>query len=557
MVELAFPPQEVHDPCRVRGRAGRPGRVVVRDVERMRSGDLDCFFDEVPVAVDDLRSHARGPGSGEVFDAEIREELLHALRHRPLQDRRGPFLGGERHELRVHEDRELVADRRLEEFLHEVRGVVEEAAVRVRPRDGHGLRSDLAPAVRADDPVRIEERELRMAGHRVQVPAGKVVPRGVHLPVLPSEVEVRVLERDAERMGNVDRVAARGVDQELREERLSPGPDRHADSGPRVDINAILASSGRDVDVEMVPRDVNRLEVGPQEKSCAGALRVVPQGLCEGLIIYARIRLRPDRAMAAHIRFELSHLAFRQEGELVLAHPVREPPLSVRLEVGDPILARRDLERAHGHPRKAARRCVRSPHAVRNLGRPREDLSPDRVEIERPVDHARVPTGRVQGDLRLLLQHRDAALVSRREPIRKGRPKDPPADDRDVPGLHVRSREEPRAYYGCVPPRGRPPSGGRTFVFESPMYSAPRWATMVIDFEVTRTPSYTVASILKVGPYRDDNLRGEFRELVAWAKKRKLRTGKWIMYEHDGPNTRRPYNQRRWEACLEVRGRAN
>ena len=79
---------------------------------------------------------------------------------------------------------------------------------------------------------------------------------------------------------------------------------------------------------------------------------------------------------------------------------------------------------------------------------------------------------------------------------------------------------------------------------------------MVIDFEVTRTPSYTVASILKVGPYRDDNLRGEFRELVAWAKKRKLRTGKWIMYEHDGPNTRRPYNQRRWEACLEVRGRA-
>src|SRR2546426_1089818 len=46
MVEVAFPPQEVHDPRRVRGRAGRPGRVVVRDVERMRSRDLDRFLDE-------------------------------------------------------------------------------------------------------------------------------------------------------------------------------------------------------------------------------------------------------------------------------------------------------------------------------------------------------------------------------------------------------------------------------------------------------------------------------------------------------------------------------
>jgi len=58
---------------------------------------------------------------------------------------------------------------------------------------------------------------------------------------------------------------------------------------------------------------------------------------------------------------------------------------------------------------------------------------------------------------------------------------------------------------------------------------------MVVDFEVTRSPSYTVASILKVGPYREDNLRSEFGELVSWAKQHRLRTGKWIMYEHDGP----------------------
>jgi len=79
---------------------------------------------------------------------------------------------------------------------------------------------------------------------------------------------------------------------------------------------------------------------------------------------------------------------------------------------------------------------------------------------------------------------------------------------------------------------------------------------MVVDFEVTRTPSYIVASILKIGPYREDNLRSEFGELVSWAKKHRVRTGKWIMYEHDGPNSRRPGNQRRWEACLEIRGKA-
>jgi DNA gyrase inhibitor GyrI len=79
---------------------------------------------------------------------------------------------------------------------------------------------------------------------------------------------------------------------------------------------------------------------------------------------------------------------------------------------------------------------------------------------------------------------------------------------------------------------------------------------MVVDFEVTRRPGYRVASILKVGPYREDNLRHEFEELTAWAKKNGLRTGKWIMYEHDGSNSRRPENQRRWEACLEVKGSA-
>ncbi len=79
---------------------------------------------------------------------------------------------------------------------------------------------------------------------------------------------------------------------------------------------------------------------------------------------------------------------------------------------------------------------------------------------------------------------------------------------------------------------------------------------MLVDFEVKRTPGYAVASIMKVGPYREDNLRSEFSELVDWSKKNKLPTGAWIMYEHDGPESRRPPNQRRWEACLEIRGKA-
>src|SRR3989442_13541783 len=126
------------------------------------------------------------------------------------------------------------------------------------------------------------------------------------------------------------RSPARGVDQELREERLLPRPDRYPDSRPRVHVNAIFACSGRDVDFEMVPGDIDRLEVGPEEEPCARALRVVPQGLGERLIVDARIRFRPNRPLGAHVRFELSDLALCQERELVVAHPVREPPFSVR-----------------------------------------------------------------------------------------------------------------------------------------------------------------------------------------------------------------------------------
>lgn len=69
---------------------------------------------------------------------------------------------------------------------------------------------------------------------------------------------------------------------------------------------------------------------------------------------------------------------------------------------------------------------------------------------------------------------------------------------------------------------------------------------MVVDFVLKRVPRLRVASITRVGPWREDNLRREFRELTQWAQRRRLRTGRWILHER---------GQNRWEACLEYRGR--
>src|SRR3989442_15995494 len=74
---------------------------------------------------------------------------------------------------------------------------------------------------------------------------------------------------------------------------------------------------------------------------------------------------------------------------------------------------------------------------------------------------------------------------------------------------------------------------------------------MTVDFEFKRSGPYTVAALQYVGPWREDHLRKEFRQLVAWAKKNRLRTGAWIFRELDGAG-----NRRRWEACLEIRGTA-
>ncbi len=71
---------------------------------------------------------------------------------------------------------------------------------------------------------------------------------------------------------------------------------------------------------------------------------------------------------------------------------------------------------------------------------------------------------------------------------------------------------------------------------------------MVVDFVLTRAPSYRVASIVRVGPWKDDNLRSEFEELEQWAKRQGVKTGSYLFLER---------GHHRWEACLEYKGRAS
>ncbi|MGI0131923.1 MAG: GyrI-like domain-containing protein [Thermoplasmata archaeon] len=67
-----------------------------------------------------------------------------------------------------------------------------------------------------------------------------------------------------------------------------------------------------------------------------------------------------------------------------------------------------------------------------------------------------------------------------------------------------------------------------------------------MDFALKDAPSFRVASITRVGPWKEDNLRAEFGELTRWARRHRVKTGRWIFVE--GGNDR-------WEACLEIQGR--
>ncbi len=79
---------------------------------------------------------------------------------------------------------------------------------------------------------------------------------------------------------------------------------------------------------------------------------------------------------------------------------------------------------------------------------------------------------------------------------------------------------------------------------------------LLVDFVVKSAPAYNAASIKRVGPWRDDMWQKDIRQLEKWARKRKLRIGKYFLYELDGLRSNRPDNKRRWETCLEIKGKA-
>jgi len=78
---------------------------------------------------------------------------------------------------------------------------------------------------------------------------------------------------------------------------------------------------------------------------------------------------------------------------------------------------------------------------------------------------------------------------------------------------------------------------------------------MKVEIEVKVAPSYSVAYLMHRGPYGGQNMwRSEFNQLARWAKKKKLRTGKWIMYFIDRWGER-PQRERRSIAAIQIKGK--
>ena len=78
---------------------------------------------------------------------------------------------------------------------------------------------------------------------------------------------------------------------------------------------------------------------------------------------------------------------------------------------------------------------------------------------------------------------------------------------------------------------------------------------MVVDIKVKQVSGCTVASLIHYGPHGADMFRNEFNQLVRWASKNKLWTGRWIMRWIDDPGKKRT-SRIRSDACLEIKGKA-
>lgn len=74
---------------------------------------------------------------------------------------------------------------------------------------------------------------------------------------------------------------------------------------------------------------------------------------------------------------------------------------------------------------------------------------------------------------------------------------------------------------------------------------------MAVDIKVKNTPSYKVASLERTGAEGSEPLRHEFQQLEKWAKKSRVKIGKYFCYFYESGRSRDMY---RFEACLEIRG---
>ncbi len=81
---------------------------------------------------------------------------------------------------------------------------------------------------------------------------------------------------------------------------------------------------------------------------------------------------------------------------------------------------------------------------------------------------------------------------------------------------------------------------------------------MKVEFKVKTAPSYKVAYILRVGPHTNQNMwRPELNQLAKWARKNKLRTGKWIMgFLDKWSESEKSQKRRRSIAAIEIKGTA-
>lgn len=68
---------------------------------------------------------------------------------------------------------------------------------------------------------------------------------------------------------------------------------------------------------------------------------------------------------------------------------------------------------------------------------------------------------------------------------------------------------------------------------------------MTVDFALEKVPEMHVIAHSWAGAWSEVRIRTEFEKLDAWARARRLRTGRWIFMEP---------GHRRWTVAIEVRG---